>query len=599
MIGTCDAPEQYVASFNYIYNANDRLTREDDRLLGEEDASINYTLDPLDRVVGYTGPAGEFEYALDQVNNIRQKKVDGEDQEFEISDNGLNQVVGFPLDGLDLTLSYDDVGNLYRVTGQGVNRYFDWDAQGRLVEVGDWIGDEKDPIATYAYDAFGRRVRKVAIGKVTPPGSDPLPDEATAADAAASGKETVDYHLYGDNVVEELHQTLIQDQLSETLVVILHDPTAIDRYLAWDTYVAGEEEGWQLASRHLPVTDVRNNVTAVLAEQGDGELHVEADLTYDLHGKEANPGHGIDVPYRFSGRRYDPETGLYYYRSRYYTPEIGRFISVDSIGIWGDLGSYGNGYGYVGNRSGSYYDPTGEAAALVVVPVVIVGGIVVYACYVHVQSDSFKKGNEQVVRGLASLWAKAQLILAKKGWTRKTETDSDPDNPTKAEQKAKGDRKSSIKKNQKPPPKSPKHTKNKQKKKKGGQQGGSAPTPGVGDEEPEDDAEDDGSPSGGADPDGMTAPDSPGSPNTMTIEELLDSGRVEPEPREKSDSIEFYYDPRVLFEAKRHLLKMRRKKPIVGDDGQIHLPRPYGVAMPSYDWFFGSSLDPGVVDPVR
>jgi len=49
----------------------------------------------------------------------------------------------------------------------------------------------------------------------------------------------------------------------------------------------------------------------------------------------------------FTGREYDSETGLYFYRARYYDPAIGRFISEDPIGFQGgDL----NLYAYIGNR---------------------------------------------------------------------------------------------------------------------------------------------------------------------------------------------------------------------------------------------------------
>ncbi|UCG49782.1 MAG: RHS repeat-associated core domain-containing protein, partial [Phycisphaerales bacterium] len=40
----------------------------------------------------------------------------------------------------------------------------------------------------------------------------------------------------------------------------------------------------------------------------------------------------IGNPYYFTGRRLDGETGLYYYRARYYSPEIGRFLQTDPIG---------------------------------------------------------------------------------------------------------------------------------------------------------------------------------------------------------------------------------------------------------------------------
>ena len=39
---------------------------------------------------------------------------------------------------------------------------------------------------------------------------------------------------------------------------------------------------------------------------------------------------GKDNPYRFKGYYYDEETGMYYLKSRYYQPEICRFISADN-----------------------------------------------------------------------------------------------------------------------------------------------------------------------------------------------------------------------------------------------------------------------------
>jgi RHS repeat-associated protein len=69
-------------------------------------------------------------------------------------------------------------------------------------------------------------------------------------------------------------------------------------------------------------------------------------------------------PYMFTGRRFDFETGLYYYRARYYNPYIGRFLQTDPVGY---------GYNYCGNNPVGWTDPLGleeepATAYLVFVP---------------------------------------------------------------------------------------------------------------------------------------------------------------------------------------------------------------------------------------
>lgn len=52
---------------------------------------------------------------------------------------------------------------------------------------------------------------------------------------------------------------------------------------------------------------------------------------YDSFGNLKYHGHKVKQPYTFTGREYDSETGLYYYRARYYDAKLGRFISFDPI----------------------------------------------------------------------------------------------------------------------------------------------------------------------------------------------------------------------------------------------------------------------------
>ena len=61
--------------------------------------------------------------------------------------------------------------------------------------------------------------------------------------------------------------------------------------------------------------------------------------TYDAWGKLIKTNGdmattlGVKNPYRYRSYRYDNETGLYYLKSRYYDPQIGRFINADDSGM--------------------------------------------------------------------------------------------------------------------------------------------------------------------------------------------------------------------------------------------------------------------------
>jgi len=58
--------------------------------------------------------------------------------------------------------------------------------------------------------------------------------------------------------------------------------------------------------------------------------------SYDVFGEPSSTG-SVGNPYFFTGRRLDAETGLYYYRFRYYKPEIGRFLQPDPMAMFMQL----------------------------------------------------------------------------------------------------------------------------------------------------------------------------------------------------------------------------------------------------------------------
>ena len=74
----------------------------------------------------------------------------------------------------------------------------------------------------------------------------------------------------------------------------------------------------------------------------DGGGKVAQSYEYGAFGGLHDRMNAIKQPYAFTGREYDSETGLYYYRARYYDAEVGRFISRDPIGFaGGDVNLYG------------------------------------------------------------------------------------------------------------------------------------------------------------------------------------------------------------------------------------------------------------------
>ncbi|MBI3755913.1 MAG: hypothetical protein HY265_07120, partial [Deltaproteobacteria bacterium] len=76
---------------------------------------------------------------------------------------------------------------------------------------------------------------------------------------------------------------------------------------------------------------------------------------YDSFGNLKDQKNKIKQPYTYTGREWDKEAGLYYYRARYYDGKTGRFVSSDPIGMTGGP----NVYVYVNSNAPNRIDPSG------------------------------------------------------------------------------------------------------------------------------------------------------------------------------------------------------------------------------------------------
>ena len=94
----------------------------------------------------------------------------------------------------------------------------------------------------------------------------------------------------------------------------------------------------------------------------DASNNVVGSYTYDAWGKVLSvTGTIAEInPIRYRGYYYDTETGLYYLNSRYYDPEIGRFVNADAaIGQMGNIQST-NMFSYCFNNPINQSDPSGN-----------------------------------------------------------------------------------------------------------------------------------------------------------------------------------------------------------------------------------------------
>jgi RHS repeat-associated protein len=132
--------------------------------------------------------------------------------------------------------------------------------------------------------------------------------------------------------------------------------------------------GGTLARRFVPGPDIDNYIATVSSSGAIKFYHTdkmgsivamsdvngnlaEGPYVYDAYGNcfSAGAACSAGVGFRYTGQRLDPETGLYYYRARYYQPGIGQFLQTDPVGYKDNLDLYS----YVGDDPTDATDPSG------------------------------------------------------------------------------------------------------------------------------------------------------------------------------------------------------------------------------------------------
>jgi RHS repeat-associated protein len=205
------------------------------------------------------------------------------------------------------SMTYDDNGNLRTLKEAGQTTTYTWDARNRLTNIGGPV-----VTASFGYDATGRRTSKTIAGF----SSTFLYDGLDIIKEIAAG-QTVHY--------------LRSLRVDETLARV-------------------EDTGSTLC--RLP--DVLGSSVALSDSLGG----VPAEYTYEPFGRTVVTGTPTQDSFQYTGRENDG-TGLYFYRARYYGPQLGRFVEQDPIGLTG--GDW-NLYAYAANNPVNLLDPHGLQA---------------------------------------------------------------------------------------------------------------------------------------------------------------------------------------------------------------------------------------------
>ena len=311
---------------HYTYDTLDRLT-ELRYNTGTGTAAYRYIYDDLNQLVRINDVAGgkTYTYTYDNRGNLRQKN------EYALSTGKLGtptRTVDYGYGNADWqdqltsyngsTITYDAIGNpTIWYNGMQIT----WQKGRQLT---DLYKTNTGSILSYTYDDSGLRTSKAINGVKT------------------------EYYRSGSR--------LIGQKQGSNVMQFLYDANGLYGFLYNGT-------------PHYYVYNGQGDVVRLISASGA----TEAMYTYDAWGKPlsvtdasgntvSDASHIANVnPIRYRGYYYDRETGFYYVSSRYYDPEVGRFLNADNIAYLGagsNLIGY-NLFAYCGNNPVTGYDPAG------------------------------------------------------------------------------------------------------------------------------------------------------------------------------------------------------------------------------------------------
>ena len=124
------------------------------------------------------------------------------------------------------------------------------------------------------------------------------------------------------------------------------------------------KEGDNAGEEYYYIKNLQGDITGIVDSSGTRVATYTYDAWGDSQGVTSNNADNMLIaernPLRYRSYVYDSESGLYYLQSRYYSPEIGRFISADAYAMTYETPIGANMFAYCGNNPVMNIDPTGD-----------------------------------------------------------------------------------------------------------------------------------------------------------------------------------------------------------------------------------------------
>ena len=311
---------------NGVTYATNQLECIDDKTNYSKDSTSTY--DENGNITGISYNGNSYTYTYDAVGRLTQEKKNGEvqknysyDDANNIQMSGLTYVNGKLTSANGKPIQYDEMGNPTTYKGQK----FTWE-QGRKLTGGTMNGKS----FAYAYDGNGMRYKKVVNGIST--------------EYYYNGTQLLMENRNGDRICYIYGQTGVEG------MIYVQNGYA-NKYYYFDKNTLGDI---------IAIRDQNGNIVATYEYDawGNGIVMNEQGVQ-----ETSDSFIGNINPFRYRGYYYDAETGFYYLQTRYYDPEICRFINADDyelIATLAEIPGQLNLYAYCNNNPLMFVDYEGN-----------------------------------------------------------------------------------------------------------------------------------------------------------------------------------------------------------------------------------------------